>query len=202
MRAAILWPRLAWKPRKAHGFRFPRRGDKARADRLRTNEGNRFMTEGRGVRTFHLRQFVLPALWVFVALLAAPAEAERSAWTQAGVLRCILNPSIGFVIFGHQSMECRFQPVSGPEQTYEGAINTVGVDLGVTNGGRFAWAVFGGASGIAYGALAGEYVGASGDVGFGVGAGANVLVGGSNRSIALQPLSLEGSVGINVVAGL
>jgi hypothetical protein len=52
------------------------------------------------------------------------------------------------------------------------------------------------------GTLAGEYVGASGDIGIGLGAGANVLVGGSNRSIALQPVSLEGSVALNVVAGL
>ena len=138
----------------------------------------------------------------FVALLAAPAEAQAPTWAQAGMLRCRLNPSIGFVIFGHQSMECNFQPVSGPVQGYDGAINTVGLDLGVSEGGRFAWAVFGPATGVPYGALAGEYVGASGDIGVGVGVGANVLVGGSNRSIALQPVSLEGSVALDVVAGL
>jgi Protein of unknown function (DUF992) len=54
------------------------------------------------------------------------------------MLRCHLNPSIGFVIFGHQSMECSFQPVLGPVQAYEGAINMVGIDLGVSEGGRFA----------------------------------------------------------------
>ena len=75
------------------------------------------------------------------------------------MLRCRLNPSIGFVIFGHQSMERAFQPVSGPVQAYEGAINTVGLDLGVTEGGGFAWAVFGPAAGLPYGALAGDYVG-------------------------------------------
>ena len=89
-----------------------------------------------------------------------------------------------------------------PVQAYEGAINTVGIDLGVSEGGRLAWAVFGPASGVPYGSLAGEYVGASGDIGIGLGAGANVLVGGSNRSIALQPVSLEGSVALNVVARL
>jgi hypothetical protein len=139
--------------------------------------------------------------------LAIIAAAQRSArtqpsWTQAGMLTCNLNPSIGFVIFGHQSMECRFQPVSGAVQGYDGAINTVGLDLGISGGGRFAWAVFGPASGIPYGALAGEYVGASGDIGLGVGVGANVLVGGSNRSVALQPVSLEGSMAVNAVAGL
>jgi hypothetical protein len=29
-----------------------------------------------------------------------------------------------------------------------------------------------------------------------------VLVGGSNNSIALQPLSLQGQVGVNIAAGL
>ena len=154
------------------------------------------------MRNHCLRQYVLPAIFIITALILGPACAQAQTWAQAGVLRCRLNPSIGFVIFGHQSMECSFQPVSGPVQAYEGAINTIGIDLGVSEGGRFAWAVFGPASGIPYGALAGEYVGASGDVGIGVGVGANALVGGSNRSIALQPVSLEGSVALNVVAGL
>jgi hypothetical protein len=151
----------------------------------------------------NVRQQVLPAILIIItALIAGAADTQAQTWVQAGTLRCRLNPSIGFVIFGHQTMECNFQPVSGAVQAYEGAINTVGIDLGVSEGGRFAWAVFGPASGIPYGALSGEYVGASGDVGIGLGAGANVLVGGSNRSIALQPVSLEGSVALNVVAGL
>ena len=33
------------------------------------------------------------------------------------------------------------------------------------------------------------------------GLGANVLVGGSNRTVALQPLSLQGQVGLNIAAG-
>ena len=50
--------------------------------------------------------------------------------------------------------------------------------------------------------LAGTYIGASGSVGVGVGVGANLLFGGTGRSIALQPLSLEGSVGINLSCGV
>jgi Protein of unknown function (DUF992) len=149
-----------------------------------------------------LRHYVLSPILIMTALILGAVGAHGQTWVQAGMLRCRLNPSIGFVIFGHQSMECSFQPVSGAVQAYEGAINTVGLDLGVSEAGRFAWAVFGPANGMPYGALGGEYVGASGDIGIGVGAGANVLVGGSNRSVALQPVSLEGSVGLNVVAGL
>ena len=118
------------------------------------------------------------------------------------MLTCRLNRSIGFIIVGHQSMECRFQP-AGPNnpQAYEGAINTVGLDFGVTAGGVLAWTVLAPTTGLPGGALAGEYVGASGDIGIGVGAGANVLVGGSARTVALQPLSLEGSIGLNVASG-
>lgn len=142
-----------------------------------------------------------------LALLAAPpvpAEAQApGAWTQAGVLSCRLNPSIGFIIVGHQSMECNYAP-SGPNppQAYQGAINTVGLDLGFSAGGVLAWAVFAPTQGIPAGALAGEYVGASGDIGLGVGAGANVLVGGSGRTVALQPVSLEGSIAVNVALGV
>jgi hypothetical protein len=144
------------------------------------------------------------AICALAASAVAPAQTQsQGAWIQAGVLTCKLNPSIGFIIAGHQSMECRFQP-AGPysSQAYEGAINTVGLDFGVTAGGVLAWTVFGPATGVPAGALAGEYVGASGDVGIGVGAGANVLVGGSSRTVALQPLSVEGSVGLNVTLGV
>jgi hypothetical protein len=51
-------------------------------------------------------------------------------------------------------------------------------------------------------ALAGDYVGVSGDIGLGVGAGANVLLGGSGRTFALLPVSLQGSVALNVVLGV
>ena len=51
-------------------------------------------------------------------------------------------------------------------------------------------------------ALTGLYVGASGEIALGVGVGANALVGGSDKSIVLQPLSLEASVGVNLALGV
>jgi len=36
----------------------------------------------------------------------------------------------------------------------------------------------------------------------GVGAGVNALVGGLNRSISLQPVSIEGNTGLNVAGGV
>ncbi|MGK2229273.1 DUF992 domain-containing protein, partial [Devosia sp.] len=52
------------------------------------------------------------------------------------------------------------------------------------------------------GSLAGQYVGASAEVSLGLGAGANVLVGGSNDGFMLQPLSVQGQTGINVAVGI
>jgi hypothetical protein len=147
-----------------------------------------------------------PKAWVISAVLvgfASQATGQTPTWTQSGMLTCKLNPSIGFVIFGHQSMECRFVPSAPlPPQIYEGALNTVGIDIGIVGTGGLAWAVLAPTAGVPRGALAGTYVGASGDVALGAGVGANVLVGGSNRSFALQPLSVEGSVAMDVTLGL
>ena len=150
----------------------------------------------------HLSQYLLLAILALAGQTTSPAGAQ-GAWTQIGVLTCRLNPSIGFIIVGHQSMECKFE-LAGPypPQAYEGAINTVGLDIGVSAGGVLAWTVFAPTKGVPAGALAGEYVGASGDIGLGVGAGANVLIGGSGRTIALQPLSLEGSIAVNIALGI
>jgi mRNA-degrading endonuclease toxin of MazEF toxin-antitoxin module len=83
-----------------------------------------------------------------------------------------------------------------------GEITTVGLDIGATSGGKMSWAVLTPTEGPQRGALAGDYVGASGQVAVGVGVGGNVLVGGSNRSVTLQPFSVEGDTGINLAVGV
>jgi hypothetical protein len=50
--------------------------------------------------------------------------------------------------------------------------------------------------------LAGDYAGAAGSAAVGVGGGVNVLLGGFQDSITLQPLSIEGMTGLNVAAGI
>ena len=145
------------------------------------------------------------ATLVLVTVLSVPAKAQApQSWTQVGSLMCTVDPSVGFIIVGHQPMQCTFTPslAPAPPQYYDGAINTVGIDVGVSAGSVLAWGVFAPTTGIPQGALSGEYVGASGDLGIGVGAGANVLLGGSARTFALQPLSLQGSLAFNVVLGV
>ena len=157
------------------------------------------------IATFALTPIAALALAALISVSAtAQAPQSSQSWTQVGGLTCKVNPNIGFIIVGHQPMECTYTPSvsSAPPQYYDGAINTVGIDVGVSAGSILAWGVFAPTKGLPDGALAGEYVGASGDLGIGLGAGANVLMGGSGRTIALQPLSLQGSIALNVVLGL
>ena len=64
------------------------------------------------------------------------------------------------------------------------------------------WTVIAPTANLAPGALAGRYGGATAGATVGVGLAANALVGGSHRSIALQPLSIEGNQGLNIAAGV
>src|SRR4029077_17193647 len=119
--------------------------------------------------------------------------------TKVGLLTCYTSERIGLLIGSTQKLRCTLTPAYGPQPEHDlGTINRIGPDTGATAGGIMSWAVLAPTDGWLRGALAGDYVGASGNVAIVVGGGANVLVGGSNRSIALQPLSVEGQVGINL----
>jgi hypothetical protein len=151
------------------------------------------------------RSLSLLTMIALVVIFSSPAVAQgQQPWTQVGSLVCKVDPNVGFIFVGHQPMQCTYTPslAPAPPQYYDGAINTVGIDVGVSAGSVLAWGVFAPTTGLAQGALSGEYVGASGDVGFVVGGGANVLMGGSGRTVALQPLSLQGSLAFNVVLGV
>jgi hypothetical protein len=149
-----------------------------------------------------IRLAVAAACLVWAAGLAPPASAQALQGTKVGVLTCRLSPSIGFIIGSHQQLACRFVPDGPfPPEAYVGAINTIGLDIGITAGGTMVWAVFAPTAGPMHGGLAGVYIGGSGDIAVGVGVGANVLFGGSGRTIALQPLSIEGEVGLNLALG-
>ena len=118
-------------------------------------------------------------------------------------MTCQLAPSIGFIVGSRQRMECSFTRAnSGTVIRYTGRVTRFGLDIGITLGGVMAWTVFAKQKSVGRASLAGNYVGASGDVSFGVGVGANALIGGSQRSIMLQPLSLSGQVGINLALGV
>jgi hypothetical protein len=138
------------------------------------------------------------------AAFVSPAVAQQPPGVSAGTLTCRMGPSVGLIFGSRQRMACRFTP-NGPNsrpEEYVGVMGTIGLDIGITAGGALVWGVFAPTAGPHRGALAGTYVGASGAIGVGVGVGANVLFGGTGRSIALQPLSVQGSVGLNLSLGV
>lgn len=121
---------------------------------------------------------------------------------QVGILECRGGASIGFVIGSVTNLGCVLRAEGMPEDRYVATVRKVGIDLGITQESALAWGVFAPVARLGAGDLSGNYVGAQGSASVGVGLGGNVLVGGSANSIALQPLSVQGQVGLNVAAGL
>ncbi|MGN6285111.1 MAG: DUF992 domain-containing protein [Afipia sp.] len=134
--------------------------------------------------------------------LATPALAQRQP-VRVGGLTCETGPRVGLVLGSRQRMTCVFRSnATGQRYHYTGRITRLGLDVGVTGRGRLFWGVFAPTSHIGPGTLRGNYVGASGNASLILGLGANVLVGGSNRTISLQPLSVEGQFGVNLALGV
>jgi Protein of unknown function (DUF992) len=136
------------------------------------------------------------------ALVASVAGTSAQERVQVGVLECRGGASIGFIVGSVTNLGCVLRIDGMPEDRYVATIRKVGVDLGITQETALAWGVFAPTRRLGPGDLSGNYAGAQGSATIGIGAGGNVLVGGSNNSIALQPLSLQGQVGLNVAAGL
>jgi len=140
------------------------------------------------------------ALGLALALASATPAAAQQRF-QAGTLECSLSSSIGLVVGSQRNVACNFKPSGGPPEAYQGVMSRVGLDVGITGGGAIIWAVFS-TTNLYTGMLTGTYVGASAEMSVAAGLGANVLVGGSNRSVALQPVSVQGQVGLNIAAGV
>ena len=138
-----------------------------------------------------------------VAALAVASTADAApAGVKVGTLNCNVAGGMGFVFGSSTNLACSSAPTKATAEPYAGTISKWGVDVGYTGKGKLVWAVFAPTSDVRPGAIEGEYAGASAQANVGVGLGANVLIGGLDKSIALQPVSVEGSTGLNVAAGI
>jgi hypothetical protein len=141
------------------------------------------------------------AIALAVALAAATPASARSG-VKIGSLNCVIEGGVGLILGSSKDMVCRFRSAGGGRsERYVGRISRLGIDIGVTKKAYMTWAVFAPGN-VKRGALAGSYGGASAEATVGVGLGANVLVGGFRRTIALQPISIQGQEGLNVAAGI
>lgn len=159
----------------------------------------------------HTHRLIVASV-AFAALAAvvssAPnAHAAGKATTKIGYLSCHVAAGWGFIFGSSRSLHCTFtSALSGhpPTEEYSGSISKFGADIGYLNSAVILWTVLAPAHSVSHktGLLAGHYGGATGSATLGLGAGAHVLVGGFDSSIALQPISIEGNTGLNVAAGV
>jgi hypothetical protein len=127
-----------------------------------------------------------------LVLMAMPSvRAEPTI--QAGQLVC--KGGVGF--------DCTFTPADGRRPHYYRArVTNLGVDIGITGPTILMWTILASTNSLKPGHLEGQHLGAGAEASIGVGAGAKLLIGGFNKSIALQPISGQGQTGVNVAYGI
>jgi hypothetical protein len=149
-----------------------------------------------------LHRSILGAVAAAGLALVASAPAHAQSGVRVGVLTCNVASGWGLVFGSSKEVNCTFSRDGRDLAHYQGHIDKFGVDLGYTAGGVMVWAVFAPTEGPPPGSLDGTYGGVTASATAGVGVGANLLIGGSDRSISLQPLSVEGNTGLNVAGGI
>ena len=133
----------------------------------------------------------------------ASSRVHAQAKVEIGTLTCVGGEGIGLVVGSKKAYQCQFTATGDRRvETYAATITKIGVDVGVTGQTTMIWTVLAASQPRRGGALAGIYAGAAADAAVGVGGGGKILVGGSDKSIILQPLSVQGQVGLNLAVGV
>ncbi len=149
----------------------------------------------------------LMAPWLAMAAVATlfigEAAVAQTAKINAGTLTCKGEGNVGLIVGSIEKLMCTYAPSgSGVMRDYSATITRIGLDVGVRGKSTLVWAVLGSSSSVPGDDLGGTFAGVSADVAAGIGAGANVLLGGNQKSVALQPLSVSGGTGINLALGI
>lgn len=146
-----------------------------------------------------MRNFVKTLAIAAVAVMTYAGAANAGG--KLGMLSCEVEGGWGAFIGSKKEVACTFTNSNGKKSKYVGSISRVGVDVGYLGNRKIVWAVVGvGKNGKAD--LAGTYIGASASATAIVGVGANALVGGLQKGIVLNPVSIEGTTGVAVAAGV
>jgi hypothetical protein len=150
-----------------------------------------------------LRTWLVTAMLIVAFVDGAVIRAHAAdVKVKTGYLTCHEASGWGFIIGSSHSLRCTYTSNDNRVEYYTGNISKFGADIGYLKSAVILWAVAAPTTQLGQGALAGDYAGAQASVALGVGAGANVLLGGFKKSIALQPISVEGQNGLNVAAGI
>jgi hypothetical protein len=133
------------------------------------------------------------------ALFLSVGVAQAEPSVQVGRLSCDVEGGTGLIFVSSKNLTCDFIRKGHKTEHYKGSIDKFGLDIGFTESAHIEWLVFAGSSTkVTKRALSGHYVGGSAEATLFVGLGANFLVGGFEKSYALQPWSLQGQTGLNL----
>lgn len=133
--------------------------------------------------------------------LAAPLNWDNKV--QVGELTCAQSDRENLIVFSKATFDCAYVPAgTGVVEHYTGTARKVGVDLTAQKVETMVWYVFAPTSGLEKGGLAGNFIGATADATLGAGGGGHLLVGGLDRSFALQPAAISGTTGVGVAVGI
>lgn len=145
-----------------------------------------------------MRGVIISAFAIWLSAFISPARAD----VETGVLEC-RGVSQQYVVASITNLQCVFRSnVSGRTDAYAAVIRRGGLDIGFNHSTMLAWAVFSPTHRVGPGSLSGVYVGASANATVGLGVGANALFGGSNRTISLQPVSIQAQSGLGAAGGI
>ena len=135
--------------------------------------------------------------------LVSTSSARAEPKIQAGQLVCKGGVGFGLLVISSKGFDCTFTPADGRRPHYYRArVTNLGVDIGITGPSILMWTVLASTNTLRPGQLEGQYLGAGAEASVGVGAGAKLLIGGFKKSVALQPLSVQGQTGVNVAYGI
>ncbi len=149
------------------------------------------------------RAFFRTIILAGAACVMGAFSAQAQDGVAAGLLTCGVKGGVSFIVGSTKELRCNFRVTpNDPGERYEGRIEKFGLDIGVTDNALLSWTVLAPTNRIATGALAGKYYGVAADASLGVGGGANVLIGGSNHTISLQPVSVQGQTGLNAAVAV
>jgi LysM repeat protein len=152
--------------------------------------------------TFRRAAFLCVTAVGAVLATVAPGNIANAAKAAIGTLTCEIEGGKSFIFGSTKDLHCVFRRYKGPSQAYSGRIKKFGIDIGVTGPSTLVWTVIASTRAPTPAELAGKYVGVAAGAAVGIGGEANVLVGGSNKTISLQPLSVVGETGIDITGAV
>ena len=147
------------------------------------------------------KRAVVAVSLLLAAATSSPVRAEGLT-TKTGLLTCHVARGFGWIVGSSRTAECEYHPTGGTIEQYSGTISKIGIDIGYLAPIVMVWAVVAPSSFPSSGALAGNYFGGTAQAAVGIGGGVSVLLGGFEKSVALQPVSIEGDTGLYLGFGI